>query len=278
MALIEKEADRAGVRRRVWSDAGADVNVMYAGRDRLSGRHIVVADLTRFAANGLPDAVFWTDRTIRLDFDPSLRGEADLVAVTDAFENCTGGRAEYAPAAHTLIVHFTLPGTLSLRFGKARSGLAAANHRLLLWRGDDLWLRPEGGYGVRQTQEPIAIGADGSLSPADATIPWLVHGQMHRSRFGRGPSFRLALSRPGSVVVHVNSVAGKDPALFVAYVDGREVLRRALPDRDGSQNPFANEYNEDIAVPVPAGGHVVRIDNEGADWFSVDRYEFRGLR
>ncbi len=278
MGLLRGEADRAGVRRLVRTDAGADVNAMYAGRDVKSGRHMVVVDLARYVANGLQDAIFWTDRTINLTFDPSLHGPADLVVVTDAFESCTGGQGEYDPVAHTLIVHFTLPGKLSLKFGKARSGLELAKHTLLLWHGNELWLQPSGGFSVNQTQESVTVGADGSLTPASATMPWLIHGAMHRPKFGRGPTFRLALSKPGEVIVHLNSVAGKEASSIVAWVDGKEVLRRALPDKDGSQNPFSNEYNEDFAIPVPAGEHTVRIDNEGADWFSVDRYVFRGLR
>lgn len=278
MGLLQREADRAGVRRFCRCDAGADVNVQYAGRDARTRRHVVVLDVTRAVANGLPDAIFWTDRTIRLTFDPSLRGGADLVSVTDAFESCTGGRAEYDPVAHTLIVHFTLPGPLTLRFGKARSGLAAAKHRLLYWQGDDLVLRPSGGYGVVQTQTPVRVGADGTLDPGDVSMPWLIHGDLHRAKFGRGPTFRVALRRPGAVLVHINSVAGRAPAAIVAWVDDKEVLRRELPDRDGAQNPFGNEYDEDVAIPTPAGEHSIRIDNTGADWFSVDRYVFRGLR
>jgi hypothetical protein len=122
MPLLEREADRAGVRRWCRADPDHDVNLMYAGRDRISGRHLFVADLTRSVRNDPPDAEgdFWTDRSFDLSFDPSLTGEAELVGLTNSFESCRGGTATFDPATHVLTVRFKLPGTLTLSFGKAR--------------------------------------------------------------------------------------------------------------------------------------------------------------
>ncbi|MCC6727705.1 MAG: hypothetical protein IT208_00025 [Chthonomonadales bacterium] len=276
---LRAAAARAGV--RVWcrADDADDANLMYAGRDRETGRHLFVADLTRCVRNGLPDAIFWTDRAFTPTFNSSLSGDAELLTITDSFESCEGGEANYDPEAHTLSVRFRLPGKLTLRFGKGRSGLALARHPLLLWERGELVLRPVGGYGTPQTQGPLTVGADGTLTPEAASVPYLIHGDLHRAKFGRGPTFRLTLARPGAVAVRVDSVPSGAPggAELVAWLDGREVLRRALPDRDGKQDPFAGEYGEEIGVEVPAGTHEVRFDNVGADWVSVGRYVFRGL-
>ena len=277
MQLLAREARRAGVRTWCRGDADYRTNVMYAGRDRNSGKHLFVADFTRYVRNDLPDAIFEIDCTLRPTFDPSLEGEAELVGITDSFASCQGGEAQFDPAAHTLIVRFRLPGTLSLTFGEGRSGLALAKHSLLLWQGDDLVLRPVGAYGDPQTQQPVRIGSDGSLDPEAASVITLVHGDLHRPRFGGGPSFRLDLPGPGTVLLHVNSVAKLGAALVVA-VDGREVLRQDLPDKDGENNQYAREYDQDFTVELAAGEHEVGIGNTGGDWFSVDRYVFRGLR
>lgn len=277
MTLLEAEARRAGVRFWCRGDADHRINLMYAGRDAASGRHLFLADFTRYVRNDLPDAVFWTDCTFTPTFDPSLEGEAELVGITDSFEACRGGEADFDPAAHTLVVHFRLPGELSLTFGKGRSGLALAAHPLLLWQGDDLVLQPVGGYGEKQTQGAIQVGADGSLDPAEVAVITLVHGDLHREKFGGGPTFRLSLARPGALVIRVNSVA-RSGAVLVMSVDGREAVRRDLPDKDEENNPLAHEYDEDLALELPAGEHEVGISNPGADWFSVDRYVFRGLR
>lgn len=119
MPVLRAEADRCGVRR--WCDAGADykANALYCGKDRNSGRHIFTIDLTDSAKNNAPDAVFLADQVRILSFDPSLKGEAELIGITNTFSGCEGGTAEYNKAAHTLIVRFKLPCKLTLRFGKS---------------------------------------------------------------------------------------------------------------------------------------------------------------
>jgi hypothetical protein len=124
MALLEAEADRAGVRRWCRADPEHAVNLMYAGKDTNSGRHLFVADLTRSVKKEPPEAEadFWTDRTFEFTFDPSLTGDAELVTLTNSFESCRGGSAQYDPETHVLTVQFELPGTLTLTFGRAKTG------------------------------------------------------------------------------------------------------------------------------------------------------------
>jgi hypothetical protein len=275
MPVLSAEADRAGVHRWCQADDEHHVNLLYCGRDLKSGRHLFIADFTRYVRNGLSDAIFVTDGSFRFTFDPSLKGDAELIGITDSFERCDGGIADFSPDAHTLIVRFRLPATLTLTFGKGRSGLELARHPLLLWQAGDLILRPAGGYGETQTQEPIRVTADGDLRPSNVVMPYLIHGNLHRKSFGGGPTFRLSLPHAGSVTVHVNSVPS--PAVLVITLDGKEMLRQDLPNKDNSQNPFAGEYDQDFTVAVPAGEHDVRIDNLGDDWLSVDRYVFRGF-
>jgi hypothetical protein len=264
---------------RIWcrTDADPNIQVMYTGQDAASGRRLFVADFVRAVKNGLPAPIYLRDRTVKVAFHPSLRGKAELFGITDAFVSCTGGMATYKPETGALSVKFDLPRTLTLRFGPARNGLEAARHPMLLWQNGDLTLRGPDGYGVPQTQEPITVGADGSLTPAAAKVLYLIHGELHRSKFGRGPTFRVTLAKPGEFVVRVNSVTPAGARLTID-LDGKEVLRRQLPDRDGQPHPSAGEYAEDVAVPLPPGEHTIRVDNLGGDWMSVDRYVFRGLR
>jgi len=121
MGLLEAEAGRAGVRRWCRADPEHRANLMYAGRDSSSGRHLFVADFTRSVRNDPPDAEvdFWTDRTFHFSFNPALSGEAELVGLTNSFESCQGGEAGLDPVSHILTVRFQLPGKLTLVFGKA---------------------------------------------------------------------------------------------------------------------------------------------------------------
>ncbi|HSV75098.1 MAG TPA: alpha-amylase family protein [Chthonomonadales bacterium] len=274
---LRRLAAESGVRTWSATDAGTDVNVMYAGRDRASGRHLFVGDFVRLVKTGLPAPIYWRNRTVRITFDPSLRGEAELFGITDAFERSEGGEAQYDAESGALTVRFTLPASLTLVFGDGRNGLDVAKHPLLVWQGNDLVLRGGDGYGVAQVQAPIAVGADGSLAPADARVLYLVHGDLHRPRFGGGPAFRVTLDRPGAFVVRVNSVTPAGAVLTVE-VNGREVVRRTLPDRDGQAHPLVGEYAEEVTIPLSPGEHTIRVDNRGGDWLSVDRYVFRGFR
>ena len=118
MPVLRAEADRCGVRRWCNADDEYKANIVYCGKDLKSGRHLFTADLTRSAKNLAPAPVFYTDRSFDFTFDPSLRGDAELVAFTDSFESCEGGEAAFDSKAHILTVRFKLPGKLTLKFGK----------------------------------------------------------------------------------------------------------------------------------------------------------------
>jgi hypothetical protein len=93
-----------------------------------------------------------------------------------------------------------------------------------------------------------------------------VHGTGHADL--RIP-FRLSLwtTNNARLVMHLKSVS--DAAILTVRIDGAEVFRRALPNRDGAY-VVNNEYDEDIAVTVPPGRHTVEIRNAGGDWFYLD--------
>ncbi len=274
MPELAEEAKQAGVHRWVWSDADAAINPMYAGKDAKSGRHIFTLDTIQ-KTRGANPPLFLSNTDVRVEFDPSLKGEAELINITDSFASVNGGDAHYDANSGILRVKFTLPGTLTIHYGDSPTGLRAAKHQLLMWEGRTLVLHPAGGYGVKQTQQPIKIAADGSLQPQDTEIPYLIHGDLHRSKFGRGPTFEVNLPKPGKLSVHVNSVPAD--ALLVILLDGKEMLRQPLPNIDGKGDPFANEYNRSFSIDVPEGKHTVQFDNLGDDWISVDDYRFEGF-
>lgn len=121
MPILRSEADRCGVRRWCNADDEYKANLLYCGKDLRSGRHLFTADLIRSAKNMAPTPVFYSDRSFEFVFDPSLTGEAELVAFTDSFDSCEGGKAEYDAPSNILIVRFKLPGKLILKFGGAET-------------------------------------------------------------------------------------------------------------------------------------------------------------
>ncbi|MHB1462271.1 MAG: beta-galactosidase [Armatimonadota bacterium] len=273
MPQLAAEAKKAGVRNWVWSDAGTTINPLYAGQDQATKRHIFTLDtIQKTRGSNVP--LFLCDQSVTLQFDPSLKGEAEIISVTDSFQSVQGGEANFNPESRILRIRFQLPGKLTIKYGDSASGLKAAKNPLLMWEKSTLVLTPAGGYGVKQTQKPIEIHADGSLSPTDTQIPYLIHGNLHRPKFGRGPTFRVNFKQPGSISVHVNSVPSD--ALLVGILDGKEVLRQPLPNIDGKMDPFAKEYDRSFTVDVPAGEHTLQFDNLGDDWVSIDDYRIVG--
>ncbi len=114
MEFLSDQSVRSGA--RVWCRArpGWDANLMYGGRDSMSGRHLFVLDLTRRARNGPDGPEFWKGRTFELSFDPSLAGDAEVIAVTDSFAGCRGAEATYDAPRRVLVLKFRLPARIVL--------------------------------------------------------------------------------------------------------------------------------------------------------------------
>ena len=72
------------------------------------GRHLFVGHFLRTAREGEDRIDYWTDASFDLQFDPSLRGEAELVGITDSFAQCEGGQADYDARSGVLSVRFHL--------------------------------------------------------------------------------------------------------------------------------------------------------------------------
>lgn len=132
---------------------------------------------------------------------------------------------------------------------------------------------PDVGWGTRVSGQ-LAVTGPQAADHAPQRLNAFVHGTAHPDL--RRP-FRLAawFADSARLVLHLNSVSSG--ALLAVRVDGTEILRRSLPDKDG-QWLVNNEYNEDIAVPLPAGQHLVEIRNAGNDWFYLDWIRLEHVR
>jgi len=89
------------------------------------------------------------------------------------------------------------------------------------------------------------------------------------------PTFRVNALAPSQVIIDVRAVATLG-AVIVGRVDGREVARFDLPDKDGSNDGSLPEYNQSLTIDIPAGQHEVMVENVGGDWATITRYRFEG--
>ena len=128
------------------------------------------------------------------------------------------------------------------------------------------WARPATNYFV--------IHLDGRIEGDATQIPAFIQGRAH-PQLRNNPTFRATFPKGGRVAVKVNSVSSAGAVLAV-YVDGSLAKRLNLPDRDGKNDAFVNEYGIEVEVEVPPGTHEVRIDNLGNDWYTIDYVRFDG--
>lgn len=136
----------------------------------------------------------------------------------------------------------------------------------------EVQLTPDGSWGSRPAGK-LAIADPLDSAEAPKRLNSFIHGSAHtelRMPFQLDAWFGME----GKLVMHLNSVSSG--AILAVRVDGSEVFRRVLPDKDGTYN-VNNEYNEDIEVPIPANHRLVEIRNVGSDWLYLDWVRLEGV-
>ena len=138
----------------------------------------------------------------------------------------------------------------------------------------DLTLYPSIGW-ARPSESYFTICLNGSVEGDLSQLSAFIQGRAH-PELRNNPTFRATFPHGGRVVIHVNSVA-RGGATLALYVDGVLMRRLDLPDRDGRNDGYTGEYDEDVRVEVPPGTHEIRVDNVGNDWFTWDYIRFEGV-
>ncbi len=123
----------------------------------------------------------------------------------------------------------------------------------------------DGNWGD-MTSGQLAVPGPQAASYSAFALESFVHGIYHPDL--KTP-FQLSawLTNNASLVMHLNSVS--DGSIMVVLVDGAQVFRTNLVNLDGGYS-VDEEYNIDIAVPLPGGRHLITITNAGDDWFYLD--------
>jgi len=125
------------------------------------------------------------------------------------------------------------------------------------------WARPEANIF-----EVDLYGGVANLSQLGGFVQGRYHPELKNN-----PTFIVDFMYGGEAIIHVNSVANSG-AVLELYVDGLLVKTVPLPDLDGQNDAAVNEYDLDVAIPVPPGNHEIRLENRGNDWFTFDCAEF----
>lgn len=107
---------------------------------------------------------------------------------------------------------------------------------------------------------------DGRIDGDLSILSGFIYGRSHTQRT-LNPTFIVTFLKKGRLTLSINSV-GKGSATPSIYVNNTKVEERVLPDKDGRSDEDANEYNMNIVLDFEPGTYEIKIDNEGADWYT----------
>ena len=127
----------------------------------------------------------------------------------------------------------------------------------------DLRLTPNLGWGGIGDAD-ITIDADGVLTPASPNLGVFLYGSEWNTQFRSPPNFSVFYPEAAEFTVKTGPDLATNPKIAI-YRDGFLVLEQAA------------EVNKTYTIPVPAGQHLIVVDNTGTDWVTIASYTFGGL-
>jgi len=127
--------------------------------------------------------------------------------------------------------------------------------------------------------DTFTVQADGRVTPPES-LNGILWGTQNHADLRRPPTFQVDYPAKGSFTVHVTEVVGRGPNPVRISVDDEVALERDLVCEEGAgekwevrqpgpEGNLAIWYNTDLSVPLPAGKHVVRVENLGRDRLTV---------
>ena len=145
-------------------------------------------------------------------------------------------------------------------------------------------LVPEAGAAAFAVDFPIDAGWNakpaGSLvlrGPEDrdaSALPSFLHGTGHPER--RVP-FRVRALFGGNAQVRAQIDAVSDGARVALRVDGKVVVEKDIPNKDGKSEVNGEYPDLFIEAPVPPGEHMVELRNTGGDWAHICALHLSGV-
>lgn len=125
----------------------------------------------------------------------------------------------------------------------------------------DLSFNPPGGW-MNDTKTEATIPSDGS-SPDLSGMSYFIQGTSHRDMMPKPLSFNVTASQDCQFKVDVGNVSENGSHLVLA-LDGTTAAEADFPKGNKTGN-------QEISITVPAGSHIVSLDNTGVDWFTVNK-------
>lgn len=127
----------------------------------------------------------------------------------------------------------------------------------------DLLLTPSLGWaGIGESN--ISIDENGVVTPTGAALGQFLYGSQWNTQFRSPPTFNVNYPAAGEFTVKTGLEIGTAPKIAI-FLDGTLVLEQAATP------------NTNYAINLPAGSHLIKVDNTGTDWTQISSYAFAGL-
>jgi hypothetical protein len=126
-----------------------------------------------------------------------------------------------------------------------------------------------GQFWQKRPAPDFTFPVDGSETIEEANVPATLAGSAasRADGFPGSATYRLNLPQAVSMVAHVYSMAEAGGALRVS-VDGKVVATQSWAGGKGAPSPSTVGFN------VPAGSHVLLLENPGPDWIGISPVDF----
>jgi hypothetical protein len=130
----------------------------------------------------------------------------------------------------------------------------------------------------------VRIGDDGSATGQFAQLLF----SDSKPDLKRPLKFHVTYPQAGTLTMDVETVS--QGAVIHVRVDGQEVWTKELPAGPPGEGDYKatnwreqwqiwqSDYNQSYTVPIPAGEHVIEVENTGKDWVSIGGWTFGGCR
>jgi hypothetical protein len=115
----------------------------------------------------------------------------------------------------------------------------------------------------------FVVHRDGRVTPEDR-LSRVLHGRVNHPDKHNPATFNVDFPQAGQFIVRVEGVSGYGGGSLQVWTDNQKTLDVNFPDTNPpGRNATLMQYNGAYGVKLPAGKHVIKVENTGKDWIFV---------
>jgi hypothetical protein len=125
--------------------------------------------------------------------------------------------------------------------------------------------------------QPLTVTIRGGKVSGQSMLAGIQHGLRDHPELNNPVTFDVEVAKPTRFDVVVTDVSGYSGANLRIWLDNKLVVTKDFIDPDGNEKvDNLKQYAGKYGLTIPAGRHIVRVQNQGADWFLAS-FRFAGL-